>query len=149
MTITQRAARDVLKAMDDYQPTFDFTAPQMPQYHGRELEIAGEILRATSQQPVSIQSLVMESDFKVSERRVKQIVEELRDAGFIVCAKRGDNNGYYQARTIDEAREGLRGYWSQAITQITKIRRLCNRSGYRELAGQLKIECEAALREES
>lgn len=132
------------------QFAFNFEQPALP-YKGAELTIAQLILNATSAEPASIhwlQRKAAQAGADVSDRRIKQIVEELRSAGYIVCAQRGDNHGYYLARSAEEAWSGLAQYRAQAITQIKRINQIFRQSSFKSLCGQMKLECEAALKEE-
>jgi hypothetical protein len=131
------------------QTAFNFNAP-LP-YRGGEKVIADAILAATSAEPASIhwlQRKAAQAGADVSDRRIKQIVEELRSAGYIVCARRNDNPGYYVARSAEEAWHGMDGYRKQAISQIKFLNKIFKQSSFKSLCGQMKLECEAALKEE-
>jgi hypothetical protein len=132
------------------QIAFNFEQPALP-YKGAELTIAQLILDATSTEPASIhwlQRKAAQEGAEISDRRIKQIVEELRDSGHIVCASREKPYGYYLPKDADELKAGLSAYLSQSISQIKKIRKLCASSAYKEIFGQVRLQVETALNEE-
>lgn len=134
------------------QQTLNFDGPKMPKLVGADLLVAEHILAATAKSPASIeylQEMVRATAYgEIDERRIKKVAERLRDAGFIVCAYRNKTKGYYIPKTAEEIRDGLRGYLAQSVTQIKKVMRLLRSQGYAEIAGQMRLECEAALKEE-
>jgi hypothetical protein len=132
------------------QQAFNFEQP-LP-YKGAELLVARSILDASSAEPASIhwlQRKAAQTGADISDRRIKQIVEELRDSGYIVCASREKPYGYYLPKDADELKAGLSAYISQAVSQIKKVRKLCNSSAYKEIFGQVRLQVETALNEEN
>lgn len=109
---------------------------------GYRFDLMLAILHATKEQPISTRLCCGYGN--TDERGVRAVVEKMRRAGFLVCVVPG-TGGYYMPRTVEEKREGIRHFYGSALTQIRNVRTMLAASGNVELAGQLRLEIEAAM----
>ena len=139
--------RLVGKQMTATQPQFSFDDPLAGlKLSARERIIAERVMRATSSKPVRIKELRTELAFQglqVSERTVKDIVRTLRkDHQLRILARREQPAGYYWCASVDEMKEFIAMFRSQALDELHSLSRVV-KANYPELAGQLRIEINA------
>lgn len=85
--------------------------------------IALDLIR-TYDRALPIRGNVLSCQLRVSERTVRELVAELRGAGYPICS--GDR-GYYMAQTAQEARECYLRLRSHALAELAAIKALKRR----------------------
>lgn len=83
---------------------------------GIEIKVYNEILKGTCKKPVQAKNIMTE--FGMSERTLKDIVESLRvNFRVPIVAKKFKPYGYYLPRNEEERNEGLGPYKRQILTE--------------------------------
>lgn len=103
-------------------------------------ELVYVIADAMSADPDGVKDLTTAA-VAAGERRLRNLVEELRMAGEPICAH--PSTGYYYAETAEEIAEAIAFLRSRAMTSLQQIARL-QRVALPELLGQMRLEAEHA-----
>lgn len=107
-----------------------------------EALVAGMIWkRAGRRNPISIAEIQRQTN--LGERKVKEIVEELRVTHrAAIGASREEPAGYFRIMDAEDREAAVAPYRSQILRMFQVLRVLDDPAGVRELLGQLKLEGE-------
>ena len=109
-----------------------------------EKVVAGLIWQHQRSAPISIDEIVRTCGHSLSDRKVKEIVEQLRVTHrCAIGASRQTPFGYFWVRTADDREAAVKPYREQILSMWRTLRVLDSQEKLRELYGQLRLDQEA------
>ncbi len=113
-------------------------AESLPLFPQSSTELAEKVISIiathSAQHPASIAYL--QDRTGLSDRAVKQIVEQARLSGSPICARRGTPHGYFWANTAEELEASAAVMISQARKMLLAAGKLIAKHRLREMLGQ-------------